>query len=202
MGKLWLHAQGQPPPCERTETEHTETPHEASGSASPSAALKPITASPHPLIPGHKWPEKGVLSCGELRFFSAGTVLRFGLCMRCHHRVFDTACDLSDIVNVLAYQEAKTSPRVIRNTPYGLQCPFAVDSDDHCSHGTEYRAHQLAHEERIWNAAAKKDSTADRTGKCSTTSRLIPSDCMWFDSGSQRTLETFPARQYLGRYRS
>lgn len=78
------------------------------------------------------------------------------------------------------------------------ECPFAVDSSDCKEHGTDYRARQLSHEELIWEAT----TSHGRPLKLSTYSGLIPSDCMWFDSGSQRILEVFPARQHLGRYSS
>jgi hypothetical protein len=80
------------------------------------------------------------------------------------------------------------------------QCPFFLD-EAFLAPTAAHRSSRLQGTNAIW--AAYKDCSMKVFGRRQHDGVLIPADRMWLDVTSGRQMmETFPARQYLGRYRS
>jgi hypothetical protein len=94
----------------------------------------------------------------------------------------------------LSSSSAQTSASIMQKCPFFLDEAFSAPTAAH-------RAARLEGTTAVW--AAYKDCSIKATGRHRHDSTLIPADRMWLDVTSGRQMmEAFPARQYLGRYRS
>lgn len=81
------------------------------------------------------------------------------------------------------------------------RCPFFLD-EKLATPTMDHRAARLDEATAVWAACHACSKTTRAKHPC-YVSDLLPADRMWLDVTSGRQMvEAFPARQYLGRYRS
>lgn len=100
------------------------------------------------------------------------------------------------------HEDAETTaqPWNAQMPPLSSTCPFYLD--ERCATPTtEHRVARLEEAAAVW--AAHEDYTKTKSHRHSPEKDLLPADRMWLDVASGRQMaELFPARAYLGRYRS
>ena len=96
--------------------------------------------------------------------------------------------------------DTAATPWSAQTSPLPSKCPFYLD--EKCAKPTtEHRVARLEEATAVW--AAHKDCAQTKSRRHSSGKDLLPADRMWLDVTSGRQMvEMFPARAYLGRYRS
>lgn len=173
--------------------------------APPPPKHQPVVTDPHPTIPGHRWPTPVVH--GRLH---SPCEKQIGKLFKTYDPVQSetpsalvlAASGMCRAGNPIVHEDVEPSIRALGAQTSSLtsRCPFFLD-ENYAAPASEHRAARLERAAATW--AAHAQSSPKTPARHPLLSDLLPADRMWLDVTSGRQMmETFPSRQYLGRYRS